>query len=52
MDKVESNTDSGSKSGVQCKDSSIMYLAFILRNLINLEEFKKKFREFTFNDLV
>jgi len=34
MDKVESNTDSGSKSGVQCKDSSIMYLAFIIRNLL------------------
>ena len=30
-----------------------MYIAFIIRNLINLEEFRKiKFREFTFNDLV
>jgi len=27
------NTDSGSKRGVQCKDRSIMYLAFIIRNL-------------------
>ena len=30
---VGSNTDSGSKSGVQCKDNSIMYFAFIVRNL-------------------
>ena len=29
----QSNTDSGSKRGVQCKDRSIMYLAFIIRNL-------------------
>ena len=29
-----SNTDSGSKSGVQCRDSSILYLAFIVRNLL------------------
>jgi hypothetical protein len=28
-----SNTDSDSKRGVQCKDSSILYLAFIIRNL-------------------
>ncbi len=28
-----SNTDSGSKRGVQCKDSSILYLAFIIRKL-------------------
>ena len=28
-----SNTDSGSKRGVQCRDSSILYLAFIIRNL-------------------
>jgi hypothetical protein len=30
---VGSNTDSDSKMGVQCKDSSIMYLAFIIKNL-------------------
>ena len=29
-----SNTDSGSKSGVQCRDSSILYIAFIIRNFI------------------
>ena len=27
----KSNADRGSKNGVQCKDSSIMYLAFIVR---------------------
>jgi hypothetical protein len=31
---VGSNTDSGSKRGVQCRDSSILYLAFIIINLI------------------
>ena len=35
-----SNTDSGSKKGVQCRDSSILYLDFIIRNLI-LELFIK-----------
>ena len=39
-----SNTDSGSKRGVQCRDSSILYLAFIVRSLFNslrnLEESK------------
>jgi len=28
-----SNTDTGSKRGVQCKDTTILYLAFIIRNL-------------------
>ena len=28
-----SNTYSSSKRGVQCKDTTIMYLAFIIRNL-------------------
>ena len=28
-----SNTDSGSKRGVQCRDTTILYLAFIIRNL-------------------
>ena len=32
------NTDNGSKRGVQCRDSSILYLAFIIRNLFNLSE--------------
>jgi len=29
-----SNTDKGSKRGVQYTDSNILYLAFIIRNLI------------------
>ena len=29
---VGSNTYSGSKRGVQCRDSSILYLAFIISN--------------------
>jgi hypothetical protein len=29
---VESNTDRGSKRGVQCKDTTILYIAFIVRN--------------------
>ena len=33
MYEGRSNTDSGSKRGVQCRDSSILYLAFIIRNL-------------------
>ncbi|MDF2736933.1 MAG: hypothetical protein K0S93_789 [Nitrososphaeraceae archaeon] len=28
-----SNTNSGSKRGVQCRDTTISYLAFIIRNL-------------------
>ena len=39
----KSKADSGSKNGVQCKDSSIMYLAFIIRNLI-IEFIKNNFR--------
>ena len=31
---VGSNTDSGSKRGVQYRYSSILYIAFIVRNLI------------------
>ena len=30
---VGSNTDSGSKRGVQFRDSSVLYLDFIVRNL-------------------
>jgi hypothetical protein len=30
---VGSNTDSGSKSGVYCKNTTTSYLAFIVRNL-------------------
>jgi hypothetical protein len=32
-----SNTDSGSKRGVQCKDSSILYLALLLGNYFNIK---------------
>ena len=31
--KGGSNTDSGSKIGVYCKETIILYLAFIIRNL-------------------
>ena len=34
-----SNTDSGSKSEVYCRDDSILYLAFIIRNLFYLKYF-------------
>ena len=33
MYKGGSNTDSGSKRGVYCSDTAILYLAFIIRNL-------------------
>ncbi|HET9806002.1 MAG TPA: hypothetical protein VFP49_03750 [Nitrososphaeraceae archaeon] len=33
---VGSNTDSGSKRGVHCRNTTTMYLAFIIRNLIEL----------------
>jgi hypothetical protein len=31
-----SNTDSGSKIGVYCRDTIISYLAFVIRNLFKL----------------
>ena len=30
---VGSNTDSGAKNGAQCRDNTILYLAYIVRNL-------------------
>jgi hypothetical protein len=33
---VGSNTDSGSKRGVQCKDTDILYLAFIIATYLIL----------------
>ena len=32
---VGSNTDSGSKIRVQCKDTTTLYLAFIIRTFLN-----------------
>ncbi len=48
MKDVGSNTNSGSKRRVQCKYSSIMYLAFVIRNLLYL---KKKENEILLNIL-